>query len=953
MTPDFDWILNSPHTLPEWRDFRFQSIREMLRSTDESERQSTVLAGVVGGQATSITLADLETALGIVGSWLEEHHIAPGSRVTVLRLPYASELLVAVNTIALMAHGVCVVLPMNCHPPEVHDVLRRTGCRHVLMPAEGEVLQDHATASTARGMICRVLDGRGLRPLPIPIELPVDATSRKQSTSVRSDAGVDRESVILTTSSSTGPPKLVSYTERALLTVAESWRAAGLFDARVLGGTSLCPLFSHSMGLRNVLHAIWNRRVTLLIPPEWIEEAPHRAVELLQTWPPQHFTGGPALIHALAELTRTIPEARKALRSLHLIVSSGSRWDTRTKHCFPNAQLASAFGMTETQQVLSTLVTTADAENAATSGTLGWPLPGVAAAVQFSDVAQSIGRLFIKSAFNAIGYVGEPSFAEWFDTGDCVRVNDNEIEYWGRANDDFVNLGSGLKVSLHELESRYSSVFEEFPATVFQHSSGRMGVVAIVFCGERSPDCPKMQTQIREGVQTLHERMRLGKQDFHVRHERLAAIGLIAGNPRRAGPGKLDQRDLANEHPAVLDALNRAAGRHPHVVDIDDLWPGEDAWYEQLAPHVGQLMQALKLDVEYISGEGDHLMRRSDQGTRRVLDLVGGFGANILGHGRKALQDVAIDAVQSLPLLDQGSRRTVAAELSRTLSARIGVMTGRRYVCLLHSTGAESVEAALKHALFKWRSLLKSFSREMTHEFGSVCSELVRECRQHNERLFDEVGPLIVALEGGYHGKTTGALHVMSDRTQRTPFDAILGARVHFVPRSQLISPQESIAELYRNEVLMLRRPLLGQDGYEVAEISFSAIMAAIAEPVQGEGGIFEVPRDWLVAIKETGIPLILDEIQCGLGRTGTFLASEGVNADYYLLGKSLGGGIAKISATLVDRTVYCDEFDLQTGATFSSDSFSCRVALKTLELIDADDVPSHTPNLDVYSVND
>jgi acetylornithine/succinyldiaminopimelate/putrescine aminotransferase/acyl-coenzyme A synthetase/AMP-(fatty) acid ligase/predicted amino acid dehydrogenase len=947
MTPDFDWILNSTHVLPEWRDFRFRSLREMLHSKDATEANSSVLAGVVGERPIAVKLADMEAAAGLVQNWLEEHHIEPGTRVAVFRLPYASELLVAVNAISLMANGVCVVLPMSCRPADVHDLLHRTGCRHVLMPVEADILRDHASAATAHRAICRVLDETEIHPLPIPVDLPIEVRRQSPPLPARHGHGVDEEAVILTTSSTTGPPKLVRYTARALLTVAEAWRAVGLFDEGNLGGTSLCPLLSHSMGLRNVLHAIWTRQATLLIPPEWIDEAPHRVVELLQAWPPQHFTGGPALIQALAELARVFPEARKALKSMRLVVSSGSPWDSRTRHSFPRARLANAFGMTETQQALSTLVAaeSLNFDGSTTQRSLGRPLPGVTAAVRFTNADQSVGRLFIKSAFNAIGYVGERPFEEWFDTGDCVRLVQGELEYWGRTTDDFVNLGSGLKVSLTELESRYGQVFEELPAIIFRHSAGRLGIVALVYCGERLPDCPSLQQQIREGVQSIHERMGTGEQDFEVRHERLVAIGLIPGVPRRTGLGKIDQRALDNEHRVVLDSLNSATGRHPHVIEIDQACVGENAWYQQLSPHVGQLMQALKLDVEFIGGKGDHLVRR-DRTECRVLDLVGGFGANLLGHGRQDLQDVAVDAMQGLPLLDQGSRRTAAAELAKTLSARVGAITGRRYVCLLHASGAESVETALKHALFSWRSRFSAFNRELTHEFATLCPDLVRECRQYNESLFNAARPLIVALEGGYHGKTTGALNVMSEYSQRAPFDAILGARVQFVPRSQLASPREFLAELCGDEVMKLRRPVRRGDGYEIDEVSHPAIIAVIAEPVQGEGGIFEVPRDWFVAVREAGLPLILDEIQCGLGRTGTFLASEGAMADYYLLGKSLGGGVAKISATLIDRAVYCDEFDLLTGATFSSDTFSSRVSLKTLEVIAADDVPARAAAL-------
>ncbi len=168
-------------------------------------------------------------------------------------------------------------------------------------------------------------------------------------------------------------------------------------------------------GVRNVLHAIWTRHATLLIPPEWLDESPHKVVGLLQAWPPRHFTGGPALIQALARLGNSVPEARRALRSLMVVVSSGSVWDESTAVVLPNARIANAFGMTETQQILSTLISPDPATEPGIGSSvnrraLGQPLPGVSVAVRFTDHTNGIGNLFVKCAFKAIGYVGEPDF---------------------------------------------------------------------------------------------------------------------------------------------------------------------------------------------------------------------------------------------------------------------------------------------------------------------------------------------------------------------------------------------------------------------------------------------------------------------------------------------------------------------------------------------------------------
>ncbi|MCZ9338376.1 aminotransferase class III-fold pyridoxal phosphate-dependent enzyme, partial [Streptomyces sp. TRM76130] len=80
---------------------------------------------------------------------------------------------------------------------------------------------------------------------------------------------------------------------------------------------------------------------------------------------------------------------------------------------------------------------------------------------------------------------------------------------------------------------------------------------------------------------------------------------------------------------------------------------------------------------------------------------------------------------------------------------------------------------------------------------------------------------------------------------------------------------------------------------------------------------------------------LVFDEIQCGMARTGTFLASEssGVVADYYVFSKSLGGGLAKVSALLVTADRYVPEFGRHHTSTFADDDFSSRIATAAVRL--------------------
>ena len=114
-----------------------------------------------------------------------------------------------------------------------------------------------------------------------------------------------------------------------------------------------------------------------------------------------------------------------------------------------------------------------------------------------------------------------------------------------------------------------------------------------------------------------------------------------------------------------------------------------------------------------------------------------------------------------------------------------------------------------------------------------------------------------------------------------------------------------------------------------------------IFEPIQGEGGVREITAEFAqraaALCSARGAPLIADEIQTGMGRTGTFLACEalGVTPDYVLLSKALGGGLAKISATLIRRERHVDKFDVLHTSTYAEDDYSSGVSLKALELLD------------------
>jgi acetylornithine/succinyldiaminopimelate/putrescine aminotransferase/predicted amino acid dehydrogenase len=294
-------------------------------------------------------------------------------------------------------------------------------------------------------------------------------------------------------------------------------------------------------------------------------------------------------------------------------------------------------------------------------------------------------------------------------------------------------------------------------------------------------------------------------------------------------------------------------------------------------PRLSQLLHFLRLDVSYERGAGDHLYYRDHVGREiEVLDLVGGYGSLLLGHANPTLVAEAQRLLASgRPIHSQGSRRDYATQLARELSHR----AHGDYCVVFGNSGAEAVEAAMKHAML---------------ETGS--------------RTF-------ISLERAFHGKTLGALQLTANEAYRHPFEL----------------PGLNVLHVAVNDIGQL----------EAAFARATDLAGFIFEPILGEGGIRPVDSAFAQRAAELcaqrDVPLIADECQTGLGRTGAFLASEslGVQPDYIILSKALGGGLAKISALLVRRERYQDEFDLKHTSTYAEDDFSCAIALKTLELID------------------
>ncbi|HSW35859.1 MAG TPA: aminotransferase class III-fold pyridoxal phosphate-dependent enzyme [Candidatus Limnocylindrales bacterium] len=294
-------------------------------------------------------------------------------------------------------------------------------------------------------------------------------------------------------------------------------------------------------------------------------------------------------------------------------------------------------------------------------------------------------------------------------------------------------------------------------------------------------------------------------------------------------------------------------------------------------PHLGKMLTHIKLDQTYVRGEDCYLF---DAAGNRYLDCIAAYGALPFGHNPTVIWD-AINRfrVSCEPSFIQPSALAAAGELARCLLEF--APAGLEYVTFSNS-GTEAVEAAIKL------------------------------CRSAAGRLG------ILATKNSFHGKTFGALSATGNPNYQKAFGA----------------PAEFFHHIAFGDIAALEEELARRPGYYAA---------FIVETIQGEGGIVLPPTGYLAAAKEIcthhKVLLVLDEVQAGMGRTGTLFAceQENVTPDVLVLAKALGGGIMPIGACLCSDEAYSEDFALKHSSTFAGNSLACRVGLQVMEVLTRD----------------
>ena len=282
------------------------------------------------------------------------------------------------------------------------------------------------------------------------------------------------------------------------------------------------------------------------------------------------------------------------------------------------------------------------------------------------------------------------------------------------------------------------------------------------------------------------------------------------------------------------------------------------------------------LDVVVASGSGAVL---TDLNGVQYLDFLAAYSATNFGHGHPALVAAARAQLDRITLTSRAFHHDQLAPFAEGLAALVG-----KDMVLPMNTGAEAVESAVKVA------------RKWGYEVKGVPDGEAK----------------IVVANGNFHGRTTTIVSFSDDPEARDHFGPYTPGFVP-VPYGDLAALEAAITD---------------------------DVVAVLIEPIQGEAGVRIPPPGYLPGLREITarhrVLFIADEIQSGLGRTGRTLACqhEGVEADVYLLGKALGGGIVPVSAVVANRDVLGVLRPGQHGSTFGGNPMACAVGRAVVALL-------------------
>ena len=296
-----------------------------------------------------------------------------------------------------------------------------------------------------------------------------------------------------------------------------------------------------------------------------------------------------------------------------------------------------------------------------------------------------------------------------------------------------------------------------------------------------------------------------------------------------------------------------------------------------------------RFPVVFERGDG---VRLYDSEGKEYLDFAAGIAVNALGYHYPGFDEALQQQIGKLMHISNLYYNEPIIEAGEKLVKKSGMSKA-----FFTNSGTEAIEGALKAAK-KY-----AFTRD------------------------GHAGHEIIAMEHSFHGRSVGALSVTGNAHYREPFEPLMGG-VRFASFNDLESVKEQVTE---------------------------KTCAIITETVQGEGGIHPADPEFLKGLRalcdEKDILLILDEIQCGMGRTGYYFAWQeyGVMPDIMTCAKALGCGVPVGAFVLNEKAAASSLVPGDHGTTYGGNPFVCAAVSKVFDIFEKDRIPEHVRELTPY----
>lgn len=287
-------------------------------------------------------------------------------------------------------------------------------------------------------------------------------------------------------------------------------------------------------------------------------------------------------------------------------------------------------------------------------------------------------------------------------------------------------------------------------------------------------------------------------------------------------------------------------------------------------------------------GDGVYLY---DTDGKKYLDFAAGIAVMGLGYHNRELEDVLKEQIEKLCHTSNLYYHENCGEAAAALNRASGMDR-----VFFTNSGTEAIEGALKTAR-KYAYLKQSGRYE------------------------------IIAMENAFHGRSMGAVSVTGTKAYREPFEPMLSG-VHFAEYNNL----ESVKALVNDKTC-----------------------AILLEPLQGEGGIYPATQEFMEGIRkicdEQDILMICDEIQCGMGRTGSMFAWQeyGVRPDILTMAKAIGNGIPVGAFAVTEKVAENSMKPGDHGSTYGGNPLACMAVKKVLEIYEKNQILKHVQEVAPY----